>query len=85
MEEDRNPWHLDRSISIGHILTTATVACSMVVWFMNMDSRVTVLEREIVHAQQSDQRLEQQLKDAISRIESAVIRIEVALREKADK
>jgi hypothetical protein len=81
----RRHWHLEKNISIGHIFTTLTVASSLLIWGMQMNTRVTVLEAEVVHGQQADSRLEQQLKDSVTRIESAVVRIEAALRDKADK
>ncbi len=84
MDEKRG-WHLEKTVSIGHIITTLTVACSVVIWAMSMDTRVTVLEKEVTHAQAADARLEVQLKESVARIEAAVIRIEQAMRDKADK
>lgn len=83
--EQRRRWHLEKNINIGHIFTTLTVAGSLLIWGMTMNTRVTVLEAEVVHSRQADDRLEQQLKDSVNRIESAVVRIESALRDKADK
>lgn len=42
--DDRRKWHFEKTINVGHLITTITVAVSVVVWAMKMDARVTVLE-----------------------------------------
>jgi hypothetical protein len=85
IQDEKRGWHLEKTVSVGHLITTFTVACSVVIWAMSMDTRVTVLEKEMTHAQAADAHLESQLKESVTRIEAAVIRIETVLREKADK
>lgn len=81
----RQAWHLDKTVSIGHIITTLTVAGSVLIWAMNVSTRVSVLESEIVHGKLADSRIESQLKESVARIEAAVVRIEAAVERKADK
>lgn len=37
----RRHWHLDRSINLGHILTTATLIGAILMWGGDMDKRIT--------------------------------------------
>ena len=81
----KQAWHLDKTISISHLLATGSVTIGLITWGMSMATRVSVLEAEIAHSQANDARIESQLKESVGRIEAAVIRIEAALREKQDK
>lgn len=38
------PWHLDRTVNLGHLLTTITVVTGLFVWGAKMDTRVSILE-----------------------------------------
>jgi hypothetical protein len=40
-------WHLDKRISIGHIITTVTVAVAMVGWMLQLENRVSVHDVKI--------------------------------------
>lgn len=84
-ERRNNSWHLEKTISIGHILTTLTVAGSLVVWGLTVDKRVAILEAGAVFNIEAHKRMDDTLKDSVSRIEAAVVRIEEAMRQKADK
>lgn len=86
MEGDRRQhWHLDKNISVGHLLTTLALAGSVLVWAMSMDTRVTVLEAELAHSQKYDERMERDWRETMQKLESALIRIEAKLDGKADK
>lgn len=78
-------WHLEKSISVGHIITTLTVAFSALVWASHTDTRITVVENEVIAAKLRDEKIELYVKESVGRIEASVIRIEVVLREKADR
>ena len=41
-------WHVDRRISIGHLVTTATVGMALMAWMFQLENRVTVSEVKIV-------------------------------------
>jgi len=40
-------WHLDKRVSISHIITTLTVSCAIMVWIFSLDGRVKVNEVRI--------------------------------------
>lgn len=40
-------WHLDKRISLGHLVTTASVTVALLTWMFNLENRVTVNEVKI--------------------------------------
>lgn len=42
----RENWHLDRSVSIGHLLTTVAMAMTLAAGWVTMSERVAKLEAE---------------------------------------
>ena len=85
LPHERRHWHLDKSVSIGHIITTLAMVTSALVWAFGMDKRVAVLETELAHSQRADERIEREWRDALLRFDAALIRIESKLDNKADK
>lgn len=41
-------WHLDKSLSVGHILTTAVLFASAISAFYSLSTRLTVVEDKII-------------------------------------
>lgn len=41
MNTDRRQFHIDKSISVGHILTTLGIAISAFIWASSIDQRVS--------------------------------------------
>lgn len=41
---DRREWHLDKSFSVGHILTTVMIVGALAVQYAQFSSRMAVLE-----------------------------------------
>lgn len=78
-------WHLEKTVSVGHIITTLTVAGSVMMWALHMDTRVSLLEAALNGAKETDARIEMQVKDGMSRVENTLIRIEQKIDSKADK
>ncbi|WP_339869049.1 hypothetical protein [Pseudohongiella nitratireducens] len=42
----RGDWHLDKSVSFGHILTTVTILLSLAAGWATMSERIAVLEQQ---------------------------------------
>lgn len=78
-------WHLEKSISIGHIITTVAIAGSVLTWAMRMDTRVSVVETQVHYASTQQERLESNARDGVNEIKAALIRIEQKIDNKADK
>lgn len=49
---DRRHWHLERSVSLTHILTTMALMVTMVGGYANMTARLAVLEAQQVQFNQ---------------------------------
>lgn len=78
-EIDRRGWHLDKTVSISHLLTTITIAGSVFIWASKMEQRIVVLEtrmesstRAVSDAQRDVRELAQVVRDEIR-----MLRIEV--------
>lgn len=69
-------WHLEKNISVGHILTTLSMILAAMVFAFRMDTRVSILESESVHSKEDRARIELQSNEAFKRIENYLIRIE---------
>ena len=39
-ENDYHQWHLDKTVSIGHIISTVAIALSVFSWALVMDKRI---------------------------------------------
>ena len=78
-------WHLDRRVSVGHIVTTVTVAVSLIVWLNNIDRRISVLE-EIAqqHAERFDRTDSRWAKELVG-VRRTLERIEDKLDRKVDR
>ena len=48
MTDNRRQWHIEKSVSIGHLLTTATLFIAGAIWFAKNESRITTMEANAV-------------------------------------
>lgn len=79
--EDQRKWHLEKNVSVGHIITTLSVAVSMMIWATTVEKRVSLLEAAVPVLVKADER------NDVARAESlALIRDDLkAIREKLDR
>ncbi|MPY69207.1 MAG: hypothetical protein GEU92_03875 [Alphaproteobacteria bacterium] len=87
-----NRWHLDRRVSVGHIVTTVVVATSAIVWMLRLESRVLLNEQAIVAQADRIGWVERAVKEdqaeirlSLNRIWNGLQRVEDKLDRKADK
>jgi hypothetical protein len=83
--DGKGDWHLDKTFSISHLITTGLAILSLVTWLTTMEKRQAVLESEISHLTMSDLHLESQMREALTKIDNALERIENKLDQKQDK
>lgn len=55
---DRREWHLDKTVSIGHIISTLVIALSLFSWALTIDKRVEQNAQSIEFLAQNHKRLE---------------------------
>ena len=78
-------WHLDRRISVGHLVTTLVAALGAVVWIQRLEANL-MLEAQATAVQSLRiDRLEQRTEGQLREIRAALARIEQKLDRKADK
>ena len=71
-------WHLEKRVTVGHILTTVSAFGSLAYFLATQDTRIAVLEHKV---DANEQRMERD----IGEIKGMLIRIEDKMDRKADK
>ena len=73
-------WHLDKRVSVGHIVTTVGIVATFALWLMAIDGRVNLIEREIVainiHDEEHAARNTQQFTKLENRLDVQTLRLE---------
>ena len=54
--ENGNEWHLDRRVSVGHLVTTFTVLVAMVLWGARLETRIVLIEQAAARQARIDAR-----------------------------
>ena len=68
MTEQKANWHLDKTISVGHLVSTLVIAVSVFSWAMTLDKRVEQNSLAIAHLkeqQATEQKRIQELRQEI--------------------
>jgi Tfp pilus assembly protein PilO len=63
-------WHLDKRISVGHIVTTVVVVATFAVWLMSIEGRVKINERELSDIRKEDMAMEKRLQNQTARLDA---------------
>lgn len=77
--DNRRGWHLDKTVSVSHILTTLAIAGSVFVWASKMEQRIVVLETRLENASKAASDTQRDVRElaAVVRDELRMLRIEV--------
>ncbi|MDX1538839.1 hypothetical protein [Arsukibacterium sp.] len=65
---DKRSWHLDKTISVGHLVSTLIIAVSVFGWAVTLDKRVEQNALAIIHLkeqQHAEQKRVEQLRSEI--------------------
>lgn len=82
---DDGRWHLKREIQIGHIITTLTVAVSVVIYVGKIEQRLAVVESQIATQRERDERQDKVLADALVRLGAQLDRLDGKLDRLAER
>ncbi|MAU40960.1 MAG: hypothetical protein CMF31_04990 [Kordiimonas sp.] len=85
-EPERTQWHIKKEVSVSHIITTATIVVSAIAWGMQVESRIAMIENAHIVPRLTTlevNRVHDQ--DTLIRIEKQLQRILDKLDTKADK
>lgn len=66
--QDKRSWHLDKTISVGHLVSTVLIAVSVFSWALTLDKRVEQNALAITHLkeqQAAEQKRIEQLRGEI--------------------
>ena len=85
IEQRGKQWHLDKSLSISHLITTVMIASSVMIWAMKMDTRISIVEAKQMTSKENQNRIEQQMHDNLGEIKESLIRIESKIDRKVDR
>ena len=47
MSDEQNNWHLEKKVSVGHLVTTAMIAVSAMMYVNRMEHRISLLEQRV--------------------------------------
>lgn len=82
MLEQKANWHLDKTISVGHLVSTLVIAVSVFSWAMALDKRVEQNSLAISHLKEQQateqkriQELRQEIKQDLRDINSKLDRL----------
>lgn len=50
-DKEKRPWHLDRTVSLSHIITTVSAIGAALIFASKLDTRVSLLEQSATQQQ----------------------------------
>ena len=80
-EERGRQWHLEKSVSISHIISTLVIAGSMFIYIGKMDTRIALLEQSTQQQSHTDQRQDYERSEAFKEFKEGM----KAINEKLDR
>ena len=81
MSQIINPsgWHLKKEIQLGHIITTLTVAVSVVVYVNKLEQRIAIIETQIASQRDRDERQDKQTDEAMRLLRAQLEKMDAKL------
>jgi hypothetical protein len=73
--DDRRGWHVDKTVSISHVLTTATILFAGMWYLVDQDKRISANAQSITHNASAITQQENRNSKALSDIKNSLDRI----------
>lgn len=73
---DPPPWHIKREIQIGHLITTMSVAFSVIWYAGKLEQRIALVEKSIVVQEKRDDAQDSATNEAVGQIRAQLDRID---------
>ena len=70
VERPDRHWHVDKRVSVSHLLTTLTIVVGLLIWGAKQESRISVLEKTFEIQAQNTQLQFSDIKGHLVRIEA---------------
>jgi hypothetical protein len=80
-----NHWHIDKRITIGHLITTVTVAVSVILYVTAVEKRVALLESKFDMTQTASREQERRMDKQFDKVLSAIEGLSIKIDQKQDK
>jgi len=74
-QNERKNWHLDKSISVTHVLSTISAIVLGAIFLSAQDTRITVLEKLVITQQKDISEQKQINREDLRRIEDKLDRV----------
>jgi hypothetical protein len=71
--EPNNKWHLDKRVSVGHLITTLAMVAAISMWLFRLEGRIDLVE---LRDEQMQVRIEQIDVDRVARDNEIIRRLE---------
>ena len=53
---ENNKWHLDKRVSVGHLITTTAMVCAAALWLLRLEGRIDLVDqRDVMMAKRIEQ------------------------------
>jgi hypothetical protein len=78
-DESKEPWHIKREIQIGHLVSTAVVAFSVIWYAGKLEQRVALVEQSVSLQKERDATQDIQAAAAQAQINAQLARIDAKL------
>ena len=85
MSDEPIGWHVDKRLSIGHIITTLTVAVAVIAWMQNLESRVELNKQAITFNAQAIDKNNEDVRQSLLQLIVMVQRLEDKLDRSGDR
>ena len=80
-----NEWHIDKRVSVGHLITTLMLAGAIFAWAVKQDQRLTrIEERSAIGEQRLDREISRTAND-LSLIRQSLLRMEDRLERAIER
>lgn len=78
-------WHLSKSISLVHIVTTISVLTATIWYFATTDNRITMVEKDQSYLKATVSRVEEQQKEQGKELSSQISTLRVEVNNNFEK
>jgi hypothetical protein len=72
-EENNNRWHLDKRVSVGHLITTLAMVAAAALWLLRLEGRIDLTDNDVENI---TKRVEQMATDRTARDNDIIRRLE---------
>lgn len=69
-------WHIKKEIQLGHLLTTLTIAVSVILYVSKLEQRIALIEAQVLTQRDRDDRQDKTTAESMSLLRAQLERME---------